>query len=63
MLISGQLLTRLHQAKTNNTSSNDHLAEMVDKDGQEVVSLLNQPGAMMDQGKHRFFLKNVETMT
>lgn len=35
--------------KTNNTSSNDHFAETVDKDGQEVVSLLNQPGAVMDQ--------------
>ncbi|KAK6008036.1 hypothetical protein QM012_004850 [Aureobasidium pullulans] len=34
---------------TNNALSDDHFTEVVDKDGQEVVSLLNQPGAMMDQ--------------
>ncbi|KAG9702927.1 hypothetical protein KCU73_g18239, partial [Aureobasidium melanogenum] len=32
-----------HNDLSNNTS------EMVDKDGQEVVSFLNQPGSMMDQ--------------
>ncbi|KAH0350130.1 hypothetical protein KCU81_g2730, partial [Aureobasidium melanogenum] len=34
---------------THNDLSNNHTSEMVDKDGQEVVSLLNQPGSMMDQ--------------
>jgi len=30
----------------------DHPAAMVAQDGQEVVDLLDQSSAMMDQGKH-----------
>ncbi|KAI4720795.1 hypothetical protein E4T48_02911 [Aureobasidium sp. EXF-10727] len=35
--------------KTNNALGNDRSAAATDQDGQEVVTLLNQPGTMMDQ--------------
>lgn len=56
----GQLLTRLHQTNTNTHNDlSNNTSEMVDEDGQEVVSFLNQPGSMMDQGKHQLFLASV----